>query len=222
MLSIFNLIKPTLVISSCTFALALHLGLQAQTNSDVSLSIGGQVAASTCLLVNQINSSRVVGGVRTYGLNDASSIIASMSKQVDEVIVTGQNGGPAITLSLVDADGVSACALPGTWDLGLDINSGDYVTTPSGGTYLISKGPGSPLSVGLRLQSGITSIGRSPLDLSKSVPPYGVLLSNRASRSLGLSTNEAITLKPELVRTSASAITTGTFSVSLPLNIWYK
>ena len=209
--------KPALAIAASGVVLSLHMGLQAQTNSDASVSIGGQIAVSTCSLVTARNASQLIGGTRNYSFGTTNSISAN-AKAVDEVIVSGSY---AVTISLSTPDG-QTCNLPGTWDVGLDIASGDYVTTPSGGTYLISKGDNSPQGVGLRLQSGLTTIGRSNLDLSRAVPPYGILLSNRASRSLNLATNEAITLLPSLVRTSASAITEGSFSVSLPLNIWYK
>lgn len=211
--------KTALSIAACGVALGLHMGSKAQTNSDSSLSIGGQVAESTCLLVTARGSSEQIGGVRTYKLNTTNTDSANL-KNVDETVGSVNY---AITISLIGADG-SACNLPGTWDVGLNVTSADYVTTPSGRTYLISKGPNSPENVGLVLLStgSGTGLGRLSVDFSKSVQPYGVLLSNRPNMAFGLSTNQTISLKPELVRTSASAITAGDFSLSLPLNIWYK
>lgn len=218
MLKTFHFKKTALVVATSAAVLGVHMNSTAQQTDQGTLTINGQIQATTCIL-GMGNSQ----GAYTLNLGSFTTLVAS-NAGAGNTFGTSQS----VIMRLLATDGVSNCAL-GTskWDIGINPQASDFVTV-GGRTFLVSQGPSSNAAqnVGVLLSTTVganPTTGTNALNLANSNATYGVLLSNGPS-SLGLASTDRIALTAQFARTGGTGAlpTAGAFSVTIPLNVWYK
>ncbi len=224
MLKNFNFKKTALVAAASAVAMGVHMSPMAQNTDQGNMVVNGQIFNGTCLLSMGNNLGAYTLNLPTYSLTEANASSATVGRIFDTSYKT-------VILKLVAADGVSNCNLcaNGKWDVGINPQASDFVTTVNNGrTFLVSQGPSSVAAqnVGVILS---TTFGTNPIfgdnnfiDLSKPTAPYGVLLTRNTASSMGLAATDRIALTAQFGRTSSSVATAGAFTYTLPLNVWYK
>ncbi len=211
MLKTFHFKKTALVVATSASFLGMHLNSTAQ---DATLVINGTINATTCF----VQAGTQQGGSQTMNLGTfATNAISNIAQGT--TFGTPQHLVFRLT---ADAAGTGNCNTT-RWDLGLDVSNLNIVT---GGTrtFITSQavsGVTLANAVGVTLQTSVgagVAVGTTPLNLNNQTQ-FGVLLSNSASGALP---TERIALTAQLGRATASAITPGSFSATLPLQIVYR
>ncbi len=225
MTAIFKRTQTNLLIASMAAGLGMHLAAQAQAvNDQGTLIITGQISNTTCVLsMGDLGSTNA--GVKSINLGTYTTAVANAAT------TNGGTFGNAIstTFSVKNADG-SACSANGAskWDIGINLASSQVTTTSTGTTLLVSGGTsGIAGNVGVLLKtsfgSGVTA-GTTNLNLlSTAGGAYGVLLSGGTTASapqVNFADNLAVTA--QFARTNSTAPTSGVYTATIPLNVWYK
>jgi len=214
MLKTFHFKKTALVVATSATFLGMHLNSTAQ---DATLVINGTINATTCFLW----AGTQQGGSQTMNLGTfATNAISNVGS--GSLFGTAQNLVFRLT---ADAAGTGNCNTT-RWDLGLDVSNLNIVTNANNGRTFITSQAVSGVTlanaVGVTLSTSVggstITNGTTPLNLNNQTQ-FGVLLSNSASGALAA---ERIALTAQLGRATASAITPGSFSATLPLQIVYR
>jgi type 1 fimbria pilin len=209
-----SFLKTALALATSAAALGVHLSSLAQ---DASLMLKGQVANITCLLVIGTQKGAVSLNLGRNNTAEANKVAEGEDVNPNRYVDT--------TLKLSAADGSNCDLGSGKWDVGLDVLSTGYKTTSNGTRLLVpnDNAVGKATNIGLSFRTKVVGKSNlSPLDFSNSHPVYGVLMSNNGSTVPSLSSTDSIQLVVRLFRASASAITSGSFSLTIPLNVWYQ
>jgi len=219
--------KTNLIIATLATGLGVHLSSLAQAVLDQgSLIITGQISASTCLL-DMGDAGSTGGGSKTLSLGSYTTAVAGAASATGGTFGTAQT----VLFSLKSADGSgSACTFSGgasKWDIGINVGATEYVTADSK-TLLLSGGTASNVAqnVGVLLKTSVggaaVTAGGTNLNLAAGSATYGVLLSSSSASAPQAAATDKIALTAQLARTNATAPTTGVFSATIPLNIYYK
>jgi hypothetical protein len=213
--------KTNLIIATLATGLGVHLASLAQAPADQgSLIINGQISASTCLL-DMGDAGSTGGGSKTMNLGTFTTTAAPAG-------VAGTTFGTAQTVlfSVKSADGSGAnCTLGGSgkWDIGINIPSAEI----SSNGLLLSGGTAANIAqnIGVLLKTSFgntVTAGATNLVLTAGSPTYGVLLSSSSASAPQAAATDKIALTAQFARTTASAPTTGVFTSTIPLNVFYK
>jgi hypothetical protein len=206
--------RTALTLAASAGVMGVHIASQAQ---DTSLMLKAQVASITCLLVIGTQKGAVNLNLGNYNTSEANKVGEGDDVNPNRYIDT--------TLKLTAADGSNCNLGSGKWDIGLDVQSTGYKTTPNGMRLLVPNDNtvGKAKNIGVSIRTKV--VGKttlSPLDFSDTHPVYGVLMSNNGGSAPSLSSTDSIQLVVRLFRASASDITSGSFSLTIPLNVWYQ
>jgi len=197
----------------------LQITAQAQALDSGTLVINGQISSTTCVL-NMGDAGSTGSGSKTLNLGTFTTTVANAAG------AGGTIGSPQTALFSVKNPDGSNCTFSGAtkWDIGVNIPSTQY-TTVSGTTVLLSSGASNiAANVGVKISTSIggsVTTGTTAVNFANGVAPYGTLLSGSTS-SPGVNPTDTIALTAQMVRTSASTVTAGAFSTTIPLNVWYK
>ena len=197
----------------------LQITAQAQALDSGTLVINGQISSTTCVL-NMGDAGSTGSGSKTLNLGTFTTTVANAAG------AGGTIGSPQTALFSVKSPNGSDCTFSGAtkWDIGVNIPSTQY-TTVSGTTVLLSSGASNiAANVGVKISTSIggsVTTGTTAVNFANGVAPYGTLLSGSTS-SPGVNPTDTIALTAQMVRTSASTVTAGAFSTTIPLNVWYK
>jgi type 1 fimbria pilin len=217
--------KTNLIIATLATGLGVHLASMAQLVADQgSLNITGQISASTCLL-DMGDAGSTGGGSKTMNLGTYTAAVAGAATASGGTFGTAQT----VLFSVKSADGSGAnCTLGGSgkWDIGINVGSTGF-TTVGGNTLLLSGGTASNVAgnMGVLLKTSMGSAvtaGATNLNLSAGSATYGVLLSSSSASAPQAAATDKIALTAQFARTNATAPTTGAFSATIPLNVYYK
>ena len=217
--------KTNLIIATLATGLGVHLASLAQVVADQgSLIITGQISASTCLL-DMGDAGSTGGGSKTMNLGTYTSAVAGAATATGGTFGTAQT----VLFSVKSADGSGAnCTLGGSgkWDIGINVGATEYVTAGAN-TLFVSGGTAANVAqnVGVLLKTSFGSAvtaGATNLALNAGSATYGVLLSSSSASAPQAAATDKIALTAQLARTNATAPTTGVFSATIPLNIYYK
>ena len=198
----------------------LQITAQAQALDSGTLVINGQISSATCVL-NMGDAGSTGSGSKTLNLGTFTTTVANAAG------AGGTIGSPQTALFSVKNPDGSNCTFSGAtkWDIGVNIPSSQF-TTVSGTTVLLSSGSASNIAanVGVKISTSTgasVTAGTTAVNFANGVAPYGTLLSGSTS-SPGVNPTDTIALTAQMVRTSASTVTAGAFSTTIPLNVWYK
>ena len=224
MKSIFQHTKINLCIATMAASLGVHY---AQAQSDGTLNINGQISNTTCVL-NLGDTGATSAGNRTINLGTYTTTVAAAAT------ANGGTFGNAQTVlfSLQNATGTSCTSLTTAnqkWDIGINLTSPQIITTSTGTTLLASSGTtGIAEHIGVLLKSTASStatVGNTNLKLDSTAAAaggYGLLLSSSSASLPTLGIADRIALTAQFARSNASTPTAGVFSVTIPLNVYYK
>ncbi len=213
----FSFKKTALLVAASATALGVHISSTAQ---DATLTINGQINSASCLLL--VGSQQ--GGNTVLNLGTFSATAASNTALGN----TFNSTGATVVFRAVNADLTTACSSLGPtnrWDLGLDL-TGINVVTAGARTFITSQsvsGSTSAQNVGVTINTSVGSAvtaGATPLNLNAvNGGGVGVFMSGTAS---GVLASERIALTALFGRSGASAPTVGSFTATIPINLWYR
>jgi len=219
--------------TACLIALACAsgLGLQAQAalSDSGAVEVNGQISTSTCLL-NLGDAGSTGAGSKTLNLGTWSTGQVP-SGNAGDVFGTAKS----VVMNLADpSDPSKVCSISQMWDVGIKVQPNQYTSLGAFG-YLNNGAVANAaqnLGVVLAAFTSATTTFGTPIKVNllgpAASPTYGYLLSGNQTPGMGLPSNGVgtggyILLTAQFARTSAtSAPTPGAFSVTLPLNVWYK
>ncbi len=212
----FSFKKTALLVAASATALGVHISSTAQ---DATLTINGQINAASCVLL--VGSQQ--GGNTVLNLGTFTTTAASNTALGNTFNTTGAT----VVFRAVNADLTSSCtSLAGNrWDLGLDLTSVNVVTA-GGRSFITSQsvsGSTSAQNVGVAINTSFgpsVTAGATPLNLNAvNGGGVGVFMSGTAS---GVLASDRIALTALFGRSGASAPTVGSFSATIPINLWYR
>jgi hypothetical protein len=216
MLKTFHFKKTALVVATSAAVLGVHLTSTAQ---DATLNITGQINTASCVLLVGTQS----GGAYTLNLGTFTAALASAAGVGGLMNSTGQS----VVFRAVNNDLTTNCTSLTTnrWDVAMDTSNLNVVSAGTR-TFLTSQaisGVTVAQNVGVTFQTSTgaaVTAGTTPLNLNNNAGGgVGVFMSGSAS---GVLASERIALTALFGRSGASAPTAGSFSVTIPLNIWYR
>ena len=220
------------LIATLAIGLSVHIAALAEMAADKGrLVINGQISRSTCLLDMADSASGTGNGSGSKTLNLGTYT-------VNQANAAGQWGyfgaEKTVFFRVKSADGSGApCDLgpvySSYWDIGIYLTPNQYIFSTDGNNYthLLSSGSASNIAanVGVELRSSTSAnptIGRTRLRLDEPDGPWGVLLSDVSNTKPSVFNFSAIALTAQFVKISASSVTPGVFTATIPLNIWYR
>jgi hypothetical protein len=225
-----NLSTTTLVwVLLGVLIMVFPLLAKAQTNDKGALVINGQISNQTCALRVADSISPIVANGYTMGLDTVPVSTA-------DGVAVGNTFGTAKTVyffSAADATSNTGSCFGGpVFDVGLTIPL-DKTLTIGNQTLLLSNGTvagGAAGGVALSLKSRMASVasgnvvGDTPLDLINA-SPFGVLLSGKKNLTddinAPLGNLRVYALTAQFVKTSA-AVTAGSYSATIAVNLWWR
>ena len=220
MLKTFHFKKTALVVATSAAVLGVHMTSTAQ---DATLNINGQINTASCLLL--VGTQQSGNSVTTMNLGTWQTSAAS-NTTLGNTFANQQ--GVSVVFRVVESSNTNAnCNSLATnrWDVGLDL-TGLTVVSAGTRTFLASQstsGVTTATNVGVtfNVATGANpTAGTTPLNLLNNAGGgIGVLASGSTS---GVLAAERIALTALFGRSGASAPTAGAFSVTLPINLWYR
>jgi len=214
--------KSALAISFSTALLSMFVATPAQSANDAGeLLLQGSITFTTCVL--SLGDPQSTGaGKKT--MNFGSFTVASTSG-----IGLGGNIGAAQTavLRVQNGDGTQCTAGAGNslWDVGININATNYETV-SGVTVLKSTAVSGTAAtgVGVKLLTAVgtsVTVGTTAVDFTQGNATYGTLLSSNGASAPAVAFTDGIAVTAQMVKANG-AVGAGSFSHSIPLNVWYQ
>jgi hypothetical protein len=233
MKTIFKRTQTNLLIASMAAGLGVHLASQAQT-ADATLSITGQITASTCSVnVTDVGTSTTLGagGLKNLNLGTITPTNAGATGNAGTALGTAQKA--VAVFSLGNQANNSACSFSGNsaWDMALLLRS-EQITTIGGNTFLKNSLTTNATDAVVQLTGGVAnsvaaasaSNATNVLTLKGDLGIGGTYASGAtAVANFTAGSASAIVVGAQFMRaTNNAAPSTGLFTQSIPMAIVYK
>jgi type 1 fimbria pilin len=230
MKSTFQRSKINLTIAALAAGLGLHLASNAQSvvNDSGTLTINGQISASTCVLgISESGGTNTVAGNKTIAL---PTVTPTALGNENGVALASSKRTVVFGILASAAASSSACTLGGGngfWDLGVQLASTQVSSVPATpNSILINSGAGAATGVGVLIK---TTAGAAPTEgtgyidlLTKTYNNTYTLLSSASASQPNVAAANKIALTAQYIKLGTANATAGSFNVSLPLTLWYR